>query len=353
MPYEVDFLPVGDSNGDAICVRYERPNGSYAIHIIDGGYTDTGDTIIAHVEKYYGSPHFIDHVVLSHADDDHATGLIPVMRHFDVGALWMNRPWLHAADIIGSFHGNYSVVGLAKEIRGSYPRLAELEDIANEKGVQIYDAFAGSHIGDFKILAPTRDRYLKLIPEFSRTPESYAEAQKGLGSIFADLVKKVSQYVESWTTENLLDNPPKCTASNESSLVQQAIIDGRRILLTADAGPEALNEAADVATYFGVFGTPNVVQIPHHGSRRNVTPTLLNRWLGLPIPEGLSRGLAFCSVGKNKAEYPRKKVSNAFTRRGYEVIPTRGFSRGSNWGMPIKPDWVSVSGEPFSYEYEE
>ncbi|RWK43791.1 hypothetical protein [Mesorhizobium sp.] len=146
MPYEVDFLPVGDSNGDAICVRYERPNGSYAIHIIDGGYTDTGDTIIAHVEKYYGSPHFIDHVVLSHADDDHATGLIPVMRHFDVGALWMNRPWLHAADIIGSFHGNYSVVGLAKEIRGSYPRLAELEDIANEKGVQIYDAFAGSHI---------------------------------------------------------------------------------------------------------------------------------------------------------------------------------------------------------------
>ncbi|RWK43790.1 hypothetical protein [Mesorhizobium sp.] len=208
-------------------------------------------------------------------------------------------------------------------------------------------------LGDFKILAPTRDRYLKLIPEFSRTPESYAEAQKGLGSIFADLVKKVSQYVESWTTENLLDNPPKCTASNESSLVQQAIIDGRRILLTADAGPEALNEAADVATYFGVFGTPNVVQIPHHGSRRNVTPTLLNRWLGLPIPEGLSRGLAFCSVGKNKAEYPRKKVSNAFTRRGYEVIPTRGFSRGSNWGMPIKPDWVSVSGEPFSYEYEE
>lgn len=353
MPYEVDFLPVGDSNGDAICVRYAQPDGRYAIHIIDGGYTDTGQAIIAHVEKYYGLAHFIDHVVLSHADDDHATGLIPVMQHFDVGALWMNRPWLYAADIIGSFHGSYSVVGLAKEIRASYPKLAELEDIANANGVPICEAFAGTLIGEFRVLAPTRERYLTLIPEFSRTPESYAEAQKGLGSIFADLVKKVAQYIESWTTESLSDNPPKCTASNESSLVQQAIIDGRRILLTADAGPEALNEAADVAGNFGLFGVPDVVQIPHHGSRRNVTPTLLNRWLGQPVAEGVSRGTALCSVGNNKAEYPRKRVTNAFMRRGYSVIATRGHSKSSYFNMANKPGWGNATPEAFSLSFEE
>ncbi|RWP25149.1 hypothetical protein [Mesorhizobium sp.] len=353
MPYEVDFLPVGDSNGDAICVRYARPDGGYAIHIIDGGYADTGKTIIDHVEKYYGTAHFIDHVVLSHGDDDHATGLIPVMEHFDVGALWMNRPWLYAADIIDSFHGNYSIVGLAQEIRASYPRLAELEDIANANGVPIYEAFAGTQIGEFTILAPTHERYLKLIPEFSRTPESYAEAEKSLGGLLVELAKKLAHFIEDWTTESLSDNPPKCTASNESSLVQQAIIDSRRILLTADAGPEALNEAADVATNFGLFGALNIIQIPHHGSRRNVTPTLLNRWLGQPVAEGVSRGTALCSVGNNKSEYPRKRVTNAFMRRGYSVISTRGQTKSSYFGMDNKPGWVAATPETFSFSFDE
>jgi beta-lactamase superfamily II metal-dependent hydrolase len=353
MPYEIDFLPVGTSNGDAICIRYGSDYAGYTVHVVDGGYTDTGNAIIGHVQQYYGGISFIDHVVLSHADDDHATGLIPVMQHFDVGALWMNRPWLYAAETIGSFHGNYTVDGLAREIRDSYPRLAELEDLATEKGVPIHAPFAGVQIGAFTVLAPTRERYLTLIPEFGRTPESYTEAQKGLAGLFVDLAKKVAHYIEGWTTETLSNNPPACTASNESSVIQIAAIDGRRILLTADAGPKALTEAANVAEHLGLKSELAVVQIPHHGSRRNVTPNLLDYWLGGVVQEGVSRGTALCSVGNDKSEYPRKRVSNAFMRRGYSVIATRGQTKSSRNDMPSRQGWVAAVPEQFSTEFDE
>ena len=82
--YEIDFLPVGNSNGDAICIRHGKDNEGYHLHVVDGGYTDTADIIIKHIETHYGANYFINNMVLSHADNDHAMGLIGVMKHFDV-----------------------------------------------------------------------------------------------------------------------------------------------------------------------------------------------------------------------------------------------------------------------------
>lgn len=45
-------------------------------------------------------------LVLSHADNDHACGLVGVLEKSDVKNLWMNRPWLYAPQIIDQFHGN-------------------------------------------------------------------------------------------------------------------------------------------------------------------------------------------------------------------------------------------------------
>jgi hypothetical protein len=75
--YEIDFLPVGDSNGDAICIRYGKPD-SFFIHVTDGAFKDTGESIIKHIETFYGNNVYINNMVLSHACNDHAPGLIPV-----------------------------------------------------------------------------------------------------------------------------------------------------------------------------------------------------------------------------------------------------------------------------------
>ena len=84
MPYEIDFLRAGDGNGDAIVIRSgDTKDGDYYLNIIDGGFADTGDQIIKHIEQYHTKQANIANVVLTHADNDHATGLIKVLEHPD------------------------------------------------------------------------------------------------------------------------------------------------------------------------------------------------------------------------------------------------------------------------------
>src|SRR5260370_41899777 len=130
MGYEIDFLPVGNSNGDAICVRYGDPEGFW-IHLIDGAFKETGDTVVKHIHEHYGNHVHINHMVLSHADNDHAPGLIAVLEALPVKALWMNRPWLYASEVIKNFHGNFTEDGLAKRMRDLHPYLIEMENIAS------------------------------------------------------------------------------------------------------------------------------------------------------------------------------------------------------------------------------
>ncbi|MDB5868051.1 MAG: hypothetical protein JWP96_383, partial [Polaromonas sp.] len=53
MNYEIDFLPVGEGSGDAIVIRYGDDTNGYYLHVVDGGRTETGKTIITHLDKFY------------------------------------------------------------------------------------------------------------------------------------------------------------------------------------------------------------------------------------------------------------------------------------------------------------
>ncbi|KWT87424.1 MULTISPECIES: hypothetical protein [unclassified Variovorax] len=68
MNYEVDFLPVGEGSGDAIVIRYGDDTNGYLLHVVDGGRTETANTIIRHINRYYPG-YFVNHMVLSHADN--------------------------------------------------------------------------------------------------------------------------------------------------------------------------------------------------------------------------------------------------------------------------------------------
>jgi len=346
--YEIDFLPVGDSNGDAICVRHGSPDAFY-IHVIDGAFKDTGENIIKHIEAHYGKHVYINNMVLSHACNDHAPGLIQVLERFDVKALWMNRPWLYAQQTLPSFHGRYTLPGLVQAMKDMHPYLIELEEIAAKKGTPVYEAFQGTKIGDFLVLAPSKARYIQLIPDLDKTPQSYTEKQGIVGAVVEALRSAADSVKESWGIETLDDNPPATSASNETCVVQIGLFEGKRVLLTGDVGPQGLNEAADYAGANGILSPPDFVQIPHHGSRRNVTPSVLNRWLGNPLPNrDTRRGTAFVSVGKDADKYPRKKVKNAFMRRGYVVHATRGVGKRHHKGFGVRTGWSEAIPEQFS-----
>ena len=68
--------------------------------MVDGAYAETGERIVEHIRTHYGRGFHINHMVLSHADNDHATGLVEVMKKMEVKNLWMNRPWLFAAETL-------------------------------------------------------------------------------------------------------------------------------------------------------------------------------------------------------------------------------------------------------------
>ena len=236
--FEIDFLDVkSKKSGDAIPLRYSI-NGITRIHITDGGFQDTGDKVVQHVKRYYYDPNTIDAVIVSHSDGDHAGGLRKVLETFNVSELWMLRPWLYADELIDQFARFSNVENLVLRLKEVYPNIAALEEIAESKGIPIREPFQGEGIGEFIVLAPTKERYLDLVVESKKTPEAARAADESDQSMLAKLgylVEKVVSFIRAaWGEESF--SSEETSPENEMSVIQYANLCGDKILLTADAG---------------------------------------------------------------------------------------------------------------------
>jgi beta-lactamase superfamily II metal-dependent hydrolase len=358
--FEIDFLDVeSKKSGDAIPLRYEL-NGVSWIHVVDGGYQACGDKVVNHIRTYYGNPSYIDRVIVTHPDGDHSGGLRTVLEQFRVGELWMLRPWLYADEIIARFVNYTSVDNLKRRLRQVYPNLAALEEIATEKGIPISEPFQGARIGAFTVLAPTKSRYLDLIVESERTPESVEEAEEtavaSLGRFVERAAAKVVNFLRAAWGEEVF-SVEETSAENEMSVIQYANICGQRILLTGDAGRSALTEAADYAPFIGL-ALPGIdrFQVPHHGSRRNVSTEVLDRWLGERLPAkplpGQERFTAIISSAKEDTDHPRKAVVRALWHRGAKVVATEGADLQTNQNAPSR-GWVAAQTLDYPEEQED
>src|ERR1035437_1084450 len=284
--YEIDFLPVHTSkSGDAIAIRYEL-NGAWWVHVVDGGYPSTAPDLQAHIRQFYGT-YRINRVVVTHPDKDHAEGLAPILENFQVDELWMLRPWMYAQYLLPHFARYSSTAALAARLREEYSYIAALEDIAVRMGITIREPFQGEKIGPFTVLAPSPARYLQLVIDSEKTPQQAAESE-GILSELMRLVKPIVAFIKAgWGSERF--SGEETSVENEMSVVQFALLNGHKIVLTGDAGRGGLREAADYAPQAGLF-LPGVTrfQVPHHGGRRNVSTELLDRWLGPRLPQMLS-----------------------------------------------------------------
>jgi beta-lactamase superfamily II metal-dependent hydrolase len=366
MSLEVEFLPVGEGSkaGDCIVIRYGAP-GAYELMVVDGGTTDSGKALVAHIRKHFPEANRIAHVVLTHADLDHASGLRELFGEFSIGRLWMHVPWILARDVAGRFEGSPTPDAIEKTVRAAYNVLDELVDLAAAHKVPIEMPFSSTTapvtIGPFTVLSPSREQYLDLLPQFDRTPEASTTALDAVDaslregkSLLAKAFEAMTSWVlERWNIETLVDGKTT-SASNESSLVLYGVDGPSRYLLTGDAGTDALTHAADAADALGLpLQQFDLVQVPHHGSRHNVGPTILDRVLGRPIAEGsLKRGHAYVSVPKDDTKHPRKVVMNAFLRRGYPVYPTQGLSKVHWGGFPPREGYSTATPMAFQTQVE-
>lgn len=356
--FEIDFLDVeSDKSGDAIAIRYEI-QGKTTIHVVDGGYVDSGKSLRDHINKFYGTPKVIDRVVVTHPDGDHANGLRTILEEFTVNELWMLRPWLYAAELLPRFAKFKSVENLEKRLREVYSSINTLEEIAIRKKIKIYDPFQGSRIGEFHVLAPTKSRYLDLIVESEKTPEPAAtEKQAAVTATFESFLAKAISYIRAaWGEEKFPEDDT--SSENEMSVVQFAVLCEKKVLLTGDVGRLGLVEAADFAPRIGLT-LPGIdrFQVPHHGSRRNVSTEVLDRWLGKRLASLPKKGeelfSAIVSSAKADKDHPRKSVIRAMIHRGAKVATTEGKTVTTGHNAPERKGWVAVEGEAYPEEQED
>lgn len=295
--YLIRFFKVGTGTkgGDAILIRLYDDNDREHLVLIDGGYKDTGDSIVKYIKTECTTLH-IDAVFNTHPDRDHISGLVNVLGDDDisVGFIVMNRPWKDAKFTKEMFNDNrITDKSLIKRLKDAFTIADEIASIAEEKGIKIYSGFTGDNWNDgvITVLSPSETLYKRGLLSSDKTPETYIE--DGLGD-----------YVPTrYTEENYVEGKPiewyddeNTSAVNQTSLVLALHIGNYKMLLTGDAGKEALSSALDY--YDAKIGSSKdfkVVQLPHHGSRKNIDPTIFGRF-GTPEyiiscpPDGESEG---------------------------------------------------------------
>jgi len=352
--YEIDFLAVGDGerSGDAIAVRYGIP-GAYRVMVFDGGNKDSGQALVDHIRTHYGTNH-VDYVVNTHPDVDHASGLEIVLEQMTVGQVWVHRPWNYPLHILRwCADGRITATSLRARLQEAMCHAHRLQELADRKRIPVYEPFQGSRIGEFVVLSPSRDWYLQILPHFDKTPEVKIAPPAGLGGLLGRAGALAEKFV-AWLDEALhietLKDGGETSFDNESSVVLYGWIANRGILLTGDAGVQALSRAAAYceANRVSLPDSLNFIQIPHHGSRHNVGPTILNRILGpIRVPSANNDKTAYVSAGAKSETHPRRAVTNAFKRRGCKVFQAKGDGRCHRYGMPLRAGWNLVDEVPF------
>lgn len=369
MGYEVDFLPVGngEKNGDAIAVRFgdlhSRNRRDQFVMVLDGGTKDSGQILVDHIAKYYGTT-YIDLVFNTHPDGDHASGLTIVLEQSEVGGLVMHKPWEHSERICHMFNdGRITAGGLSARLKAALENARELERIAERKGIPITEPFAGSEMqtcgGILTVLGPTQQYYEALLSDFRSAPEkkeAYSLAANLLKTLQEGAVAVVQRVRESFGVETLEEPDDDATsAENNSSAILLLRVDGCQVLFTGDAGVPALERADDWAEWSGIaLSQCGFSQVPHHGSRRNVGPSILDRIVGPKRNFDVPDKVAFVSASKDAPKHPSRRVTNAYRRRGARVITTEGAAIWHHSAdAPYRADYTAANPLPLYTEVEE
>lgn len=377
MAYEIDYIGVkadkATKDADAICLRWKTGialNGMpiYKVGVIDGGFEAHGNAMIAHMNQYYfddaegvksKEKKTIDFVVVTHPDQDHAIGLKQVLKAFDVKKIYMNRPWLYVDELFDKVNdGRITKQSLRERLRNNYETIADIENIAEENKIPIYEAFEGTYVeNEILILSPEKQFYLDLLVESEKTPlqEQAAFNQDGLFGRIANAVKAyIVNKFEDWDIETLRENE-ETSAENETSVVLRGLVEGDGFLLTGDAGIRALNKAIDYMEQIGedVISEISFYQIPHHGGRHNVSPSLLDRMVGQRVKKGATRNkTAYASVAEG-SDHPLKMVTNAYICRGVSTYETNGNTICHHCGQMPKRGWTQLKMIEFADYVEE
>lgn len=354
MSFELDIHAIGEgkSSGDAITFRFGAlGTPQQKVVAVDAGYRADGERLVDFIPDVYGT-RTIDLLVSTHPHDDHVGGLRPILESLEVRELWMHRPWDRSHSIKRYVtDGRVTHRSLTERLQRSFKQAYELHSLAQAKGVLAREPFAGVTFENVVLVAgPTEDYYAELIALFDAEQRTAR-----LGNLVARGVKAAANWItESWNREALVEPSENAVSPvNNSSTVLYLDLESLT-LLTADAGVPALHRALDLLAAARLPTNFKWLQLPHHGSKRNLGPSILDRLFGPKfVPETTKWGIASAAT-QGRPKHPSQRVVNAVRRRGAKAQSTSGRNillRGE--GALQRPNYSPLHTLEFVSEYED
>lgn len=342
--YEVRFFAVGTASkgGDAILIRVIDENDVTHIVIVDGGYKEDGDRIVDYVSNDLGLD-TIDLVINTHPDIDHISGLISIFNSdkVNVKKLIMNRPWRDASLDSSYFKdGRITDNSLECRLKDSFKKAWELEQLAidriGERNI-IHPCVGNTYLDFLTIIGPSKEHYRSFLLESEKTPEKKC-------SIISDCARNVFKktlsfisYVKGTPIPWFYDE--KTSPINETSVICCLDLPVRRFLLTGDAGKIGISNALDYyenMDYGNNASDFGVVQLPHHGSRKNVSPNLFKIW-------GNTDYVISCPKDGFDEGHPSKRMINRLLLDcpHSNIYMTQGKSFVYTWNINVNANIIS------------
>lgn len=277
--------------------------------LIDGGEKKHAGYIRGFLRRR-GVRH-IHHLVCSHLHRDHAAGLIELVkdRSLTFDCAWVHRPeenvdMEEVSEALTATAGNRASDFLLESIRTQQTLVEWLES----RDIPIEQPFKGGRIGFLEVCGPTRKYYRELLSTFrDRAELELLEEQLGHrrgGSVRSKAMLLIDELLDEAFG---LSAAPVTQPENHASTILGCVFEGKKYLFTADAGAQALERARRAYQLSNCAW----MQIPHHGSRKNITERLI---------EYFRPKLAFVSA--DGARHPHESVIAAFEAAGTRVLGT-------------------------------
>lgn len=271
---EIHFLEA--EYGDAIVIKTVTGDRPFTI-VVDGGPQGSADDI---VQQLVTLGH-IDLMVLTHFDDDHISGLIKYVEHFQGSQLPVDKFWCNcaqeidlASDTLISTAGYENANTLAcflREQAKHNPTFDWIESV--DSTIDPID------LGDLKInvLSPSDAILSELKAEYEDYVKTHdwVDAEENdtdvaLVSNNPDKDKPIDDLVKT-------DRPRRVNLWNKASIAFLLQAEGKKVLMLGDADADVV--AAGMEKVFGEESVTDIdlVKLSHHGSKHNISQRLLNR----------------------------------------------------------------------------
>jgi hypothetical protein len=285
----IDVLPA--RHGDCLWIEYGDAAAPARI-LVDGGPGFAYDALRARIAALAPAQRYLDLLVVTHIDGDHIEGVIRLLRDdalgLDVRAVWFNGlPQIRsvAAPVAGV---PYSVV------QGEY-----LSALIRKRGIAWNAPFGGGAVtagvrvalpggASASLLSPTVKELVELrlawdseLDKAGIEPDASEEDMARLTAIRRLAPPLSFGGVGPPDIGTLAARPFKQddAAANGSSIGMLLEYEGTRLLLLGDAFPDVVEQA--ITALLREEGADklkvDLVKLPHHGSRANISPSLLDK----------------------------------------------------------------------------